>query len=178
MIQVEIPSCKDIRALQLLERGRVKVRGFSAVAGLSEDIARRQVKRAVHRLSRLTSPDRFPLEQWHGGPGSVLAVIVETTPAPALFFGLGARGKPADQVADEAVEEALGYLDAAPAAVDRHSADQILLPLAFAEGPSNYSVAEVTQHLLTNLGVVRRFLDRDLICEGVEGQPGVVKIGG
>jgi RNA 3'-phosphate cyclase len=177
-IQVEIPSCQHLRALQLQERGRVKVHGFSAVAGLSEDIARRQAKRAVQRLSRLTSPDRFPLEQWQGGPSSVLAVIVETTPAPALFFGLGARGKPADKVADEAVDEALGYLNAAPAAVDRHGADQILLPLAFADGFSTYTVAEVTPHLLTNLAVVRRFLDRELVCEGAAGQPGVVKIGG
>jgi RNA 3'-terminal phosphate cyclase (ATP) len=177
IIQVEIPSCERLHALHLPERGRVKVHGFSAVAGLSEDIARRQAKRAVHRLARLTSPDRFPLQQWEGGTGSVLAVVVETTPAPALFFGLGARGKPADKVADEAVNDALAYLDAAPAAVDRHSADQILLPLALADGPSTYSVAEVTQHLLTNLTIVCRFLERELDCEGAEGQPGVVKIG-
>jgi RNA 3'-phosphate cyclase len=178
LIQVEIPACTHLRALHLPERGRVKVRGFSAVAGLSEDIARRQAKRAVHRLARLASPDCFPLEEWAGGPASVLAIIVDTTPAPALFFCLGARGKSADKVADEAVDEALAYLKAAPAAVDFHSADQILLPLALAQGSSSYSVAGVTQHLLTNATIVRRFLDREVICEGVEGQPGVVKIGG
>jgi RNA 3'-terminal phosphate cyclase (ATP) len=155
----------------------VKVRGFSAVAGLPEDIARRQAKRAAHRLSRLTSPGQFSLEKWDGGPGSVLAIMVDTTPVPALFFGLGAQGKPAEKVADEAVDYARVYLDAEPATVDCHSADQILLPLAFAEGASTYSVAEVTQHLLTNLTVVRRFLDRELVCEEIEGQPGVVKIG-
>jgi RNA 3'-terminal phosphate cyclase len=144
---------------------------------LAEDIARRQAKRAVHRLRRLTSPDCFPLETWKGGPGSVLGIVCETTPVPALFCGLGARGKPADRVADEAVEDALAYLAAEPAAVDRYSADQILLPLALAEGASCYSVSEVTQHLLTNVATVRRFVDRQLICEGDEGQPGVVKIG-
>jgi RNA 3'-terminal phosphate cyclase (ATP) len=178
MIQAEIPSCKHLRALRLTERGRVKVRGISAVAGLPEDVARRQAKRAVHRLSRLTSPDRFPLEKWEGGPGSVLAIVADTTPVPALFFGLGARGKPAERVADEAVDDALAYLDAEPAAVDLHSADQILLPLAFAEGSSSYSVAEVTQHLLTNVTIIRRFLDREIVCEGAEGQTGTVRIGG
>jgi RNA 3'-phosphate cyclase len=178
MIQAEIPAYKSLHGLQFVERGRVKVRGFSAVAGLPEDIARRQAKRAVHRLARLTSPDHFPLEQWKGGPGSVLAVIVETTPAPALFFGLGARGKPANKVADEAVDDALAYWKNTPTAVDCHSADQILLPLALAQRASAYSVAGVTQHLLTNATIVRRFLDRELVCEGVEGQPGMVKIGG
>jgi RNA 3'-terminal phosphate cyclase len=95
---------------------------------------------------------------------------------PALFFGLGARGKPADKVADEAVDDALAYLDAAPAAVDRNSADQILLPLALAEGPSSYTTAEITQHLLTNLAVVRRFVDRELFCDGEQGQRGMVRI--
>ena len=32
------------------------------------------------------------------------------------------------------------YLRAAPAAVDAHSADQLVLPLALAEGPSEYTV--------------------------------------
>src|SRR5205085_5217346 len=101
-------------------------------------------------------------EEWEGGPGSVLALVVETDPAPALFFGLGARGKPAEAVADEAADQAVAYLRAAPAAVDAHSADQIVLPLALAEGPSLYSTAEVTQHLLTNVAATRRSAARQI----------------
>ena len=37
-------------------------------------------------------------------------------------------------------------------------------------------VAEVTLHLTTNIGVIRRFLQRDIVCEGAEGEPGVVRI--
>jgi RNA 3'-terminal phosphate cyclase (ATP) len=95
---------------------------------------------------------------------------------PTLFFALGARGKPAERVADEAVEQVIAYLDAGDALVDAHSADQIVLPLALAEGSSEYQVAEVTRHLHTNIAVIRRFLDRDIVCEGEEGQPGVVRI--
>jgi RNA 3'-terminal phosphate cyclase (ATP) len=95
---------------------------------------------------------------------------------PALFFGIGERGKPAERVADEAVDQAAAYLGAAPAAVDCHSADQIVLPLALADGPSEYTVTEVTQHLLTNIAVIRRFVDREIVCEGNEGEPGRVLI--
>jgi RNA 3'-terminal phosphate cyclase (ATP) len=95
---------------------------------------------------------------------------------PTLFFGLGARGKPAERVADEAVDQVLAYLDAAPGAVDGHSADQLVLPLALAEGPSTVHVAEVTQHLLTNVAVIRSFLERAIVCEGKEGEPGVVHL--
>ncbi|MFZ2087746.1 MAG: RNA 3'-terminal phosphate cyclase, partial [Desulfobaccales bacterium] len=47
----------------------------------------------------------------------------------AGFHALGARGKPAEKVADEAVEDFLSYKNRR-AALDRHLADQILLYLA------------------------------------------------
>ena len=97
-------------------------------------------------------------------------------PVPTLFFGLGARGKPAEKVADEAVEQVLSYLHAGPALVDAHCADQLVLPLSLAKGRSEFSVAEVTQHLLTNIAVIRRFVDRAIVCEGDEGKPGTVRI--
>src|SRR5262249_47010101 len=115
-------------------------------------------------------------ETWNGGPGTVLAVVLETAPVPALFFGLGARGKPAERGADEAVDQVLAYLDAGPGPVGAPSADQIVLPLALAEGPSAFRVSEVTSHLLTNIAVIRRFVDREIVCQGDEGNPGFVHI--
>ncbi len=116
------------------------------------------------------------METWPGGPGTILALVLDTTPVPALFFGLGERGKPAERVADDAVDQVGAFLRADPAAVDAHSADQIVLPLALAEGPSEYTVAEVTQHLLTNMAVIGRFAERAITVEGSEGQPGRVRI--
>jgi RNA 3'-terminal phosphate cyclase (ATP) len=60
--------------------------------------------------------------------------------------------------------------------VDAHSADQLVLPLALAKGSSRFRVAEVTSHPLTNLAIIRRFVDRDLRCQGEEGEPGLVEI--
>jgi RNA 3'-terminal phosphate cyclase (ATP) len=116
-------------------------------------------------------------ESWEGGPGTVLAVVVNQDPVPVLFFALGARGKPAERVADEAVDQLLAYIRAAPAAVDSHSADQLVLPLALAAGQSEFTVTEITPHLTTNIAVIRQFLEREIVCEGEEGAPGVVRIG-
>src|SRR5262249_16294836 len=115
-------------------------------------------------------------ESWDGGPGTVLAVVLDTRPVPTLFFALGERGKRAERVADEAVDQAVAYLRTAPPAGDTHSADQPVLPPALAEGPSSERVAEVTQHLLTNIAVIKQFVERDIVCEGEEGQPGTVRI--
>ena len=72
------------------------------------------------------------------------------------FAALGARGKPAEDVAAEAVESLLAHHRAA-GAVDVHLADQLLVVLALADGPSRYTVPQVTRHLTTNAWLVEQF---------------------
>jgi RNA 3'-terminal phosphate cyclase (ATP) len=171
-----IQPCSRPAGMVFPQRGEVKLSGFSAVAGLDRSIARRQARRAVHRLERAGLDIDLQEQSWSGGPGTVVHLVLDTAPAPTSFFALGARGRPAEQVADDAVDQVLRYLDTGPALVDAHSADQIVLPLALAEGPSEYSTAEVTLHLITNIAVIGQFLERRIVCEGEEGSPGRVRI--
>jgi len=175
-VQAFIQPCAHLHGVRLDKRGVVHASGFSAVAGLDASIARRQARRATFRLQQYGLTAQLREETWEGGPGTVLAVELDTAPVPTLFFALGERGKPAERVADEAVEQVIAYFDAGDALVDAHSGDQLVLPLSLAEGPSEYRVAEVTRHLTTNIAIIRRFLDRDIVCEGEEGEPGVVRI--
>jgi RNA 3'-terminal phosphate cyclase (ATP) len=177
VVEGYIEPCPRLHGLQLLACGEVtRITGVSAVAGLPEQIAERQARRALTRLRQRQLPTDIQLETWDGGPGTVLTLALDTTPVPTLFFGLGARGKPAERVADEAVDQVFAYLDKASPGMDAHSADQLVPALAVAEEPSRFHVAEVTSHLLTNIAVIRRFVDRNLTCEGQEGQAGVVSI--
>ena len=177
LIEATIQPCPHPKGIRLLQRGAVtQASGFSAVAGLPENIAQRQARRASHRLKGLGVHPQIALEEWQGGPGTVLAVTLNTRPVPTFFFGLGARGKPAERVADEAVDQAEEYLRAESGAVDPHSADQFVLPLALAAGASAFTVSQVTQHLLTNIAVIRLFIDRPIEVEGGEGKPGMVRI--
>lgn len=165
-----------IRPLRLLSRGPMeRVTGVSAVAGLPDHIAQRQARRATTRLTQRGLHVSIDTEQWEGGPASVLLLRFESSPVPVLFGALGARGKPAEAVADEAVDQALTWWDSG-APVDAHSADQLVLPLALADGPSELKVAEVTRHLVTNIGVIRQFLPREISCDGEHGAAGVVRI--
>ncbi len=188
-VDVTVQPVKKLRGLRLPERGEPKtVTGISAVAGLPEEIAQRQARRALNRLKDTGLRVNIREETWPGGPGTVLTLTLDTQPAPTMFFGLGARGKRAERVADEAVDQVLSYLaglralgdlpqPGSPSTLDPHSADQIVLPLALADGPSEFTVSEVTSHLLTNIAVIRRFVEREIICEGEGGAPGTVRIG-
>jgi RNA 3'-phosphate cyclase len=176
LVEVFIQPCSQLHGIRLKERGPVKASGFSAVAGLDATIARRQARRAKFRLEQHGLNAALREETWEGGPGTVVAIELDTTPAPTLFFALGERGKPAERVADEACDAVFAYLDSGMALVDSHSADQLVLSLALATGPSEIHVATVTRHLTTNIEVIHRFLDRAIACEGEEGAPGVVRI--
>jgi RNA 3'-phosphate cyclase len=149
---------------------------LSATAGLPAHVNNRQARRATVRLRDAGIEPAIASEEWDGGPGSMLA-ITWPGPVPTLFFGLGARGKPAEAVADEAADEALAYRETGMP-VDPHSADQLLLPLALAEGESEYHVSVVTRHLTTNAAVLQLFLNREITIDGAEGSTGVVRVSG
>jgi RNA 3'-terminal phosphate cyclase (ATP) len=97
---------------------------------------------------------------------------------PATFVGLGERGKPSEAVADDAVGQLLAFDAVERAAVDSHSADQILLPLAIAPGRSEFTVSVITEHLRTNAETIRAFLGRKITIKEPEAehQPGRVMI--
>jgi RNA 3'-phosphate cyclase len=178
VVKATVQPCPRLVGLHLTGQAEAtRAAGFSAVAGLEQHIARRQARRATFRLEQAGIKADIREETWPGGPGTALGVLLETEPVPTMFFALGERGKPAESVADEAVDQALAHLKAGTSAVDAHSADQLVLPLALAEGPSRFTVAAMTSHLFTNVGVIRQFLERDIRCEGAEGDQGLVSIG-
>jgi RNA 3'-phosphate cyclase len=177
VIEASIHPSSPVRGFQHEERIPVDaVRVFSAVSGLPEHIARRQARRAAERLERRGLRVEVHEEAWAGGPGTMLGVELATEPVPTFFFALGARGKPAEAVADEAVAQAEAFLDRDPPGVDEHSADQLLLPLAFSPESSSFRTARVSSHLLTNAAVLEKFLPRRIECDGQEGSPGVVHL--
>jgi RNA 3'-terminal phosphate cyclase (ATP) len=172
------------RAWIQTERGALRrIRGIAGVANLRDDIAGRLRDRAVQRLEEqgLAADVEIEAVRWPSpGQGAALSLIAEHEGAvPATFVGLGQRGKISEAVADEAVDQLLAFEAVDQGAVDPYSADQILLPLALAEGRSIYTVTEVTDHLHTNAATIGAFLDRPIVIEepSASGRPGRVMVG-
>lgn len=153
------------------ERGPLeRIVGFAGVAHLNLGIAERMRDQALARLAERGLTAEIRVGTWPGPvPGAAIALTGEHDGLPSTFVGLGERGKLAERVADDAVNELLAFEETG-GAVDLHSADQILLPLALASGPSEYTVGEVTDHLRTNIATVQAFLDRSIsVIEPNEG---------
>ena len=75
-----------------------------------------------------------------------------------MFTGFGRRGVRAEQVAARAAAELRAYLDGG-APVGEHLADQLMLPMALAQGRSRYRTATLSRHATTNRDTIRLFLD-------------------
>ena len=178
-IRAVVHPCSRVSGVQLLECPELTTAGgFSAFAGLPESVGKRQARRLSVRLKSEGVESHIPQEEWEAAnPGSVAAVIFRQAPIPALFFGLGERGKPAESVADDAADEAIAFRDAR-SPVDPHSADQLLLPLAFSDDASAFKTSEITRHLTTNIETVRKFVDRTIQVGHGDHKSGVVRVGG
>jgi RNA 3'-terminal phosphate cyclase (ATP) len=176
-IQALIRPIETIQPLQRMQRGRLeRIRGISAVANLEDGIARRQKLQALRRLEPICTDSKIETTRLPSpGKGTLLLLQAEFEHSTCCYFGLGAIGKRAEAVADEAVDSLQAFL-ASDGAVDEFLADQLLLPLAFASGPSQFRTARVTRHLLTNVEILQAFWSGVVQIEGEEGQPGTVSI--
>jgi RNA 3'-terminal phosphate cyclase (ATP) len=178
-VVVEVAGGADLFPTTLVYRGgSPELRGVSAVANLPRKIAERQRDRALQRLRREgLSAEVEIVEADASGTGTFLMLVAEIAGIPAGFSALGERGKPAERVADEAVDGLLDFLKA-EAACDPHLADQLILPMALTPGTSRLTTSRVTRHLLTTVQLVQQLLGCPVQVGGEEGQPGQVTIEG
>ena len=166
-----------LRPLDVRDRGKLaSVWGVSAASNLPEHIIERQRSRAIQRLrARHIRADIERVAPPSPGPGTVVFLVAEYEQVNAGFTGYGRLRYPAEKVADDAVDAFEAHLRS-KAALDPHLADQVLLPLALAPGASAYTTSAVTRHLLTVRWAIQRFIEREIVITGDEGQVGTVCI--
>jgi RNA 3'-terminal phosphate cyclase (ATP) len=176
-VHATVQPATTLSPLRLTNRGPLKgIRGISAVANVDLRVAERQKRQALKRLSELSKVTEIEiLALASPSKGTILLLIAGFEQSQCCFFGLGARGKPAERVADEAVGELLDFLDT-DGTVDQYLADQLTLPLALVPGVSELRTSRVTRHLATNAEIVRMFLPVVIEIDGEIGQPGSVRI--
>lgn len=163
--------------IDLTERGSlINVTGVAVSASLPAHIAQRMANRAKNVLASYKLPSDINAQRVASpGPGAYLFLRANYERSVAGFTSLGEKGKPSERVAEEACQD-LWAFHTGEAAVDRHLADQLLLPMALANGSSGMTVARITRHLLTNAHVIQKFLPVHIQIRGSVGAPGAVDV--
>ena len=176
-IHGRIKPIESIYPLEILDRGPLKqIRGISAVANLDRRIAERQRNQVIRRLGDKYRLNDIRIRQLPSNfKGTIMLLLGEFEFSQCCYFSLGKPGKPAERVADEAIN-ALESFMATNGAIDEYLADQLLLPLAFASGRSHFRSTKLTNHLITNADLIREFINVEIDIDGEIGQPGLVTI--
>jgi RNA 3'-terminal phosphate cyclase (ATP) len=152
-----IEPAKKLSRLDLLERGAIGARHAKAlISKLPEHVAEREL--SVLREELKWRPEEYSVDSVPHplGPGNAVVLSIEAEQVTTVFTGFGERGRPAEEVAESAVEAAKVWLNAG-VPVDEHLADQLLIPMALAGGGS-FRTTKPSLHTTTNVEVIQRFL--------------------
>jgi RNA 3'-terminal phosphate cyclase (ATP) len=158
VLDVRIEPATQLAPLQLLDRGAVHaIRARATVAHLPEHIARRELAVLKNRLDLDDDDLRVHVETQATGPGNVVSVTITCEHITEVFTGFGERGVRAETVAQRLAHRVQRYL-AADVAVGEHLADQLLIPMALT-GEGAFLTLRPSRHAVTNMDVIRRFMD-------------------
>ncbi len=178
ILKVETRSTQHLKPVAFLERGSLKrIRGLSATSYLPKHVGERQRDEALRWIEKELKVDAeiTLLPNVPGnGPGSFLFLVAESENATAGFSSLGQRGKPAEEVARDAVVSLKEYLES-DGCIDPHLADQLIPFVIMAKGHSSFTTSRMSEHLLTNLWVVQHFSDVKIIKSGEKGKRGKIE---
>jgi RNA 3'-terminal phosphate cyclase (ATP) len=162
--RVTIEPTGRLEPIEVLERGAiVRKLARAIVSSLPFEVAERELR----ELSRLITIEAHEMRgesvQDPLGPGNVLIVEIESEGITEVFTGFGERGVAAEKVARDVGDQIRDYLRF-DVPVGEHLADQLLVPMALAGGGA-FRTSPPSRHTLTNVDVIRMFLDGNVQIE-------------
>jgi len=177
------PITEPLKPITLKDRGEIlRIRGRSHCVRLPKHVAERQARSAEELIKREGVCRDISIElEWyprdkdpHLGPGSGIVLWAETSGNAILEYdSLGARGKPAEKVGEEAAKGLIKQIRNG-GAVDVHHTDQLILFMALARGTSEIYSSEISLHTLTAIKVAELIMGARFKVDGDQGEPGFI----
>lgn len=161
-ISASVKPISALTALHLGNRGALQqIKAEALVAGVPGKVAQRELDQISLRIEGVAGEMRVLSNDQ--GPGNAVLIEVVHEHLSEIFTGFGEKGTSAEAVGNQAASLAKIYLES-QGAVGEYLADQLLLSMALA-GAGSFTCTKASSHLLTNIGVIERFLAVKIICE-------------
>ena len=162
ILELKVEPVAKLKALALSGQGEIlNIGGLALSSHLSGKRVSRRMAEECRRVLRLQGYDATIQEiEDDTAPqeGAALAIYAETTTGSRIGFDRAGRpGRSSESIGRYVAQ---GFLEdvGTGAAVDRYTADQLIMYAALAEGVTRYSVPRITDHVDTNLWLVEEFL--------------------
>lgn len=158
-VQLTIEPVNHLSAYDWIDKGEFISRKIqSIIAHIPESIGRNEIQTGCEELGwPLNSADTLDVSSLADCAGNVFSAEILHEHVCELITSFGAHGRSGKTVAREASKKMCDYLNS-DAVVGRCLADQLLLPMALAEGGSLLTM-HPSNHVTTNIQVIESFLD-------------------
>lgn len=172
IVDVVTDPIREVHPLMAELKGEVRrVMGISICGRLPRHVVERQASSANLVLKGVGYQSEISIRVADGlgapfSPGSLICLWANSE--PEMFIGassLGERGKPAERVGSEAAYSLLEEIGSG-AAVDKHTADNLVLWCSLAYGESVYTTSRLTMHTRTAIELAKMFTDAEFEVEG------------
>ena len=160
IVEVKIKPCKEIKGIEKIEQGELKeIKGVSVVGSLPIEIAERQKNSALEIL-KYNVKKEIEIKKYDSlSKGSSITLVAYFENCILGSDNIGEIGKKAEIVGKECAESLINSINS-KACFDKFMADQILIFLALSNEKSIIKVEEFTNHLLTNIYTIEKFLGK------------------
>jgi RNA 3'-terminal phosphate cyclase (ATP) len=162
LIRISIEPSLKLAGIELMESGGTPQGTITAlVSRLPEAIGEREcqlIRRHAGWKTKSCTVRKIGLSP---GPGNVVMIRLDSPNVTEMFTAFGKQGIRAEQVAMQAWKAARDYL-ANEVPVGEHLCDQLLLPGALAArngAISRFLTGPLSMHSLTQIDIIKRFLD-------------------
>lgn len=175
ILEVEIFPISTLNSVNLVKSHFNTIKGISHAVNLPEHVAVRQAKSAEEIIKNAGYDIKIDIDHTDNSLGSGSGISLWTDGNIPLGGGsIGERGKKAEKVGYDAANDLLSQIKG-NSALDCHMGDQII-PYLFIAGNSTIKTSELTQHILTNIHVAGKFIQREVVVTGKLGKPTIISV--
>ena len=163
-IEIEICPSRELKPFVFEERGKLIGRKCRSIASaISEVVCQRELEQVRRKLNWADGELSPELLEKPIGPGNVMLFELEYENVTGVFSSFGEKGVVAERVASSGISVVRNYLKSEAFACE-YLADQLLIPLALA-GEGAFTCMSLSSHTLTNMEVIKEFLDVEFDTE-------------
>ncbi|MGZ4863627.1 MAG: RNA 3'-terminal phosphate cyclase [Halobacteriota archaeon] len=181
LINVLTEPVNELHPVDIVNMGTVQgIRGISHSSNLPKHVVKRQANAAKCSCSRAGFQTTgfvcdAGLETKSPSIGSGVVLWAETSTGGKLAGdSLGAPGKPAERVGEQAAAKLLLQLSSG-APIDTHLSDQLIVWLALAKGRSRIKTTMLTLHAVTAIKVTEKLTGSQFKIRGKVGESGIIQ---
>lgn len=160
-LELEPLAGRPLEPVDLQPKPTTHVQGLAIATNLPSHISHRMARRADNLLKAAGYTANIATKrQKNNSDGAGLFLWASNQRTGGT--GLGRPGYPAQHVAQDAVEDLL-TANPSDGLVGEHLADQLLLPMALASGPSKMTVSRWNRHAETNAALLNAWLGTKIV---------------